>query len=381
MRIAAHLLLPAGSVLLVLLAAESALRALGPDPGDGLRALHQVQPETPWLYALRPGASTTLEVSGDVRYVVNEAGQRGPEVPLARTPGMARILVLGDSLAFGYGVADPDSFPRRLAHDLAEARPVEVINFGVGGYNSFNEAAIFAGRGVAYAPDVVLVQFCINDLNHPLVHFDANTRLQLAALPDDAFPDPDLPRTLPQHGAACRACLALRLCERISRVWTALCPDPIVGEAFAAGLAPRTLPEGPTRRWLARHYGSVASVARESGARFAIVAFPHEHQLEAGASDEVQRQLAELADIEGWELIDLLPAFLAASQHTDAQLFLDLWHPTAAGHAVASRAIAARLRTLGWLAGTQRHPARATARGESRSVPPAESARSRSHGP
>ena len=41
------------------------------------------------------------------------------------------------------------------------------------------------------------------------------------------------------------------------------------------------------------------------------------------------------------------PAFRAASQKSDAPLFLDLWHPSAAGHRVAAEALAAELTRQG----------------------------------
>ncbi|MBI5836756.1 MAG: hypothetical protein HZB25_05905 [Candidatus Eisenbacteria bacterium] len=63
-------------------------------------------------------------------------GLRGPEVNPADLAPL-RILVLGDSYAFGWGVSDEDAFPRRLESLLrarAPGRPVEVINAGVPGY-------------------------------------------------------------------------------------------------------------------------------------------------------------------------------------------------------------------------------------------------------
>src|SRR5205823_3569057 len=80
------------------------------------------------------------------------------------------------------------------------------------GYNPYTEAQLFADVGVGYRPDLVLVEFCINDLNDPTLHFDASTMASLGALPEAAFPDPGGRR--PAAGPAARLCRRLRTCPR-----------------------------------------------------------------------------------------------------------------------------------------------------------------------
>lgn len=330
----------------MLFVAEAAMRLL-PSAGDGLRGLHQAELGAPWLYALRPGARSQLDASSNVVYEVNPDGYRGPVAPLQKLDdGRLRVLVLGDSVAFGYGVEEEETFARRLEATSDGADGMEVLNFGVGGYNPYNEAALFQAKGPPYHPDIVLVQFCINDLNDPTSHFDAQTSLELGRIPDAAFPDP-AERADSAERASCvvHPCGCSRVCSAalgIVRRWTSS-----AAPLDAAALAPRNLTAGPSRQWIGDLYQEIATASHQIGARFAVVVFPYRDQAEAGASAEVQEQLSQLGRERGFAVIDLLPAFRAAD--TDEPLFLDLWHPTTAGHRVAAEEIGAQLQALGWI--------------------------------
>ena len=93
------------SVFVTLVIAELVLRIVDAARRvDDRRGLHQPRPDRPWLYGLRPGAVGTLEVSGDTLYRINSAGFRDRDRAQPKPPGVFRILVLGDSVGFGYGV-------------------------------------------------------------------------------------------------------------------------------------------------------------------------------------------------------------------------------------------------------------------------------------
>ena len=165
------------SVVAVLALAELGLRlrhALAPVPG--LKTLHELTPGEPQLFGLAPGARSVLGDEG-YAYEVNEYGMRDRVYPRERTSGRARVAAVGDSVTFGIGVRAEDTWPSRLEAELADG--TEVLNFGVGGYNAYNELGLLESRVLDWRPDLVLVQFCINDLNDPTLHFDSQTRLAL----------------------------------------------------------------------------------------------------------------------------------------------------------------------------------------------------------
>ena len=82
------------------------------------------------LFELRPGGVARAEVE----YRVNALGLRGPETAVDKPPGVRRVAVLGDSIAFGYWVAERDGFARQLEGLLRErGERVEVLDFGGAG--------------------------------------------------------------------------------------------------------------------------------------------------------------------------------------------------------------------------------------------------------
>jgi len=72
-----------------------------------------------------------------------------------------RILVLGDSYSFGNAVELEDSYVELLRQSFNEE--VEIINTGVSGYGINNEYLYFINEGLRYNPDIILLQFCVND--------------------------------------------------------------------------------------------------------------------------------------------------------------------------------------------------------------------------
>jgi lysophospholipase L1-like esterase len=305
-----------------------------------LRGLHEYRPDRSWLYGLRPGAEGRLSQTGDALYRINSDGYRGPRHARPRPAGGVRVAVLGDSIAFGYGVEEASAFPRVLEARLAALVPqagIEVVNLGVGGYNAWNEAELLKDVGITYQPDLVLVQFCINDLNDPSLHFDAQMRLLLSTIPDAAFPNPNLRRG-PRHSPSrvLAWCAASKFCALVRDRWLAAQESDFDDAAKRAAFTPIESPDGPEWRWLESRYLEMASTAERAGARFAVLAFPYPGQLAGRGQDPVQARLLAIARRHGWTLVDPLPAFRAA-QAAGTVLFFDWWHPTAAGQRIAAQ--------------------------------------------
>jgi hypothetical protein len=99
----------------------------------------------------------------------NALGYRGPSPTTVEKPaGTRRVLVLGDSFVFGWGVPEEDSIPGQLRARLANpAAPVEVVNAGYhAGAAPDAYYAYLRQEGMALAPDVVvLVVFTSNDID------------------------------------------------------------------------------------------------------------------------------------------------------------------------------------------------------------------------
>jgi len=106
-----------------------------------------------------PGSSAHL-MGVDVD--INSAGLRDREYPVARNE-RRRIVFLGDSLTFGWGVEQDATFEALLEQRLNTVQPTEVINFGHGNYNTAQQVSLFKKKGLRYQPDKVVVFFFVND--------------------------------------------------------------------------------------------------------------------------------------------------------------------------------------------------------------------------
>ena len=150
------------STLFALSLSEIALRLVGFKP-------LYVSPERDrfWKYdsllgwAHRPGQEGIFETP-QFRTVVriNQKGLRDREHLYERENDTKRILVLGDSFAWGYGVEEAERFSQLLE----EALGVEVINAGVSGYSSDQELLWYRNEGIKYETDLVILVVAGNDV-------------------------------------------------------------------------------------------------------------------------------------------------------------------------------------------------------------------------
>ncbi len=114
-------------------------------------------------YELRPGVAKFAQ---GAMVITNAHGMRDRERGVAKVPGTIRIAVLGDSYTFGFGVENDETYPAVLESLLnAEAidHRYEVLNFGVGGYSTQDEAVVLRAKVLAWKPDLVVVGYVRND--------------------------------------------------------------------------------------------------------------------------------------------------------------------------------------------------------------------------
>ena len=101
-----------------------------------------------------------------VRLRINGKGLRGREYPYEKSDRSFRILVLGDSLTLGWGVNQEQTYPSLLEQELNRQSgrgKYEVINAGVGNWNTVQEVKFYWEEGYKYKPDLVILGYCIND--------------------------------------------------------------------------------------------------------------------------------------------------------------------------------------------------------------------------
>ncbi len=102
------------------------------------------------------------------KIIINQKGLRGAEYRYEKEPGTLRVVMLGDSFAFGLGVDESDTVAVKLEELFGKAgKKVEVINMGVDGFGTDQEYLLLREEGVKYDPDVVICLFFVgNDVEN-----------------------------------------------------------------------------------------------------------------------------------------------------------------------------------------------------------------------
>ena len=277
-------------------------------------------------FELRPGALARAEVE----YRVNAEGLRGPEVTVEKPDGVRRVAVLGDSIAFGYWVAEEDTFGRQLEAMLNDLRgdgtPVEVLSFGVPGYNLDQEIETLRSRALAFEPDVVVLAFCLNDLEGIFSY-------ELGLVQDRTTRRRSLLGRL-REGVLSRsyffAWVEYRLAELEARRRFVGARNPLSGPVYE-----RVVEE--QRESLAGRFAVVQAMLAPRGIEGVVVVFPSF----TGAWDRyphahLHRAIIEAARGEGLRTVDLLDCY--AGYHYK-EVRVDVVHPSPMGHRVAAHAI------------------------------------------
>jgi lysophospholipase L1-like esterase len=108
-------------------------------------------------------------------FTTNSQGLRSlREIREEKEPGVIRILCLGDSYTMGWGVPDESTYPEQLGAALSKRYPgkrFEVINAGFLFSNVLDHIDYFREKGRRFTPDLVVEQFCYNDIDTDMRRF------------------------------------------------------------------------------------------------------------------------------------------------------------------------------------------------------------------
>ncbi len=302
-----------------------------PERQDGAPNL----PGNPYLlWEMVPGQRQEMGVTSSI----NEYGLRGPEWSLEKPEGVRRIMAVGDSSVYGFGMYDQDVFTALL--DARTGDSVQVINSAVPGYSTFQTVNLLKIRSLALGPDVLIIGNLWSDNN-----FDTMVDRELMAA-YGTFGN----RTSRSIREFLEASAAFRAFDYLLRVKSRE-PDPDkVG--WMEGR-----PEGGMARRVeindyAHNLQTMAELVHEIGGEVMFLVLANQEDLVPSghgpaAWDPYRDVMRDTAARHGAPVVDVPVAFRSSGLKGN-DLFIDAMHPSARGHAIIADAVEAVLLERGW---------------------------------
>ncbi|MDX2223487.1 MAG: SGNH/GDSL hydrolase family protein [Rhodospirillaceae bacterium] len=270
----------------------------------------------PGIHAKLMGADVALNATGD----------RNRQIASPKPPGTFRVLMLGDSVTFGWGVDQDRVFAAVVERELngRTAVAAEVVNLGVGNYNTAMEVAAALPRLDALAPDLIVLNYFINDAEPTPVH---------AELPWFA-------RTFYAYPVAGGA-------------WDAVKRRMLGGPDWMAYY--RALYADDAPGWTAAQAAMtrLADAARARNVPVILANIPELRELSPYPFAEVNTRVAAAAAERGLDYVDLLPA-LAGEPPPSLWVTVPDPHPNARAHELIGRALADHVARV-WLMPARPH--------------------------
>jgi lysophospholipase L1-like esterase len=295
-----------------------------------------------------------------VPVTINREGLRGDEISTPKPPHTTRLVAVGDSITFGYGITAEDTYAKvlekRLNANASAVKRYEVLNGGTLGGSLGDYLHFLSQKAEKLQPDIVLIGLTLNDI---LVYSEeggvseADTQWQGQQLP--------VVRRF-SHFLLRHSQLYMLIYSRLkSSLYDSgtLDINKVQGSNFVA-LSPPSVYQ--TQAWTSslEMLSRIVAFCRSRGYRLVVVVFPMQMQMSAAdlqfyrekyhlqlgdktLSGDPQRRLKEFAKATGVTLVDLLPVYRA---YDSKDLYLrnkmipfDPTHPSAIGNKIAAEEI------------------------------------------
>lgn len=364
-RMLAKLRLAFFSVILTLLVLEIAIRIICPqDLGYwDSRPFRRLTAEAPHYVENIPDTGTNFI---GVPIHINSLGMRGEEIAIPKPPKTVRILAVGDSITFGYGIRLEDTYAkvleRRLNQESVNGTSYEVLNGGTLGGSLADYLHFLTRKVEILQPDTVVVGLCLNDIQ---VYSDSGTNFETGV-----------------EWQGQQRPLAHRLnlfWLRHSQLYMLIYPrvkvlmyssgvldiNKVRGDNFVAVAPPS---DYQTRAWKSslEMLRRLNSFCNEHHYRLVVVLFPMQMQMsdrdmrfyrekyhlklgDGALAGDPQRRLHEFSSVSGIAVIDLLPVYRAYDSKdlyfSNKMIPSDAIHPSVKGNEVAADEIFRILRS------------------------------------
>lgn len=279
------------------------------------KPLQQPSKVTGLLWEPTPGADVAED---GVRYRINSKGLRDYEYAVEKGKDIFRIAVIGDSVTWGYTEL-PDTYPKIMERGLKRyysGKKIEVLNFGIGGTDSQHHLAILKERVLQYAPDVVVIGYCLNDIRFSSVY---DKQLVMWFLQRFNFAD----------------FVAVKAGETLWRLHYGTGTEG-GDKYYREHLGLYEDHEKISR--LRRVLREVKLVLDERGSKLAVVIFPFRQQFDSNSQMKPQESVKAICKEEGIPVLDILPQL---KDYNKDKLYIegDFIHFSSFGNEAVARSI------------------------------------------
>lgn len=265
--------------------------------------MHRPHPTLFW--ELSPNL-VRMEAGEDVQ--TDSHGFRSPEVSVQKPAGQIRVMILGDSSAFGFKVGDRETFGAYLVKMLRQkhkGKDIVLVNTAVSGWTTYQAKTFMKEKGWKFSPDIIIIAF--NDDGQPEWKEDV-----------ERAPSPGI---TPLLRILYKSNIYLSLKKIVINSQVKRNPS------FTFWPKER---EGKTRvtpRQLRKNIDEILTEAKKRGSQVIIVSMP----LQFPGGLQHREQMKQAAENTSFVYLDFLRGFMPYPQE---QVFQDVMHPTPKGQKI-----------------------------------------------
>ena len=264
-------------------------------------------------------------LSGGKNVYTNSHGFRSPELPVKKPEGQYRIMILGDSSAFGFRVKNNETFGwvlMKLLRQKYPGRDIQLINAAVAGWTTHQAAAFMRERGWKYSPDIVIVAF----------NNDPSSELKS-----------DVERTPPK-----KLIPLLKILYK-SNIYLAI-KKLVLNERIKKDVKSILEPEGKKSKRrvpikdFRNNFDSIIDGATDRDAKVIAVSMPL--QRSGGFIMDYRNTQKKAVEEEDFPAIDFIGVF---QKYPHEEVFMDVMHPTVKGHKIIGEKLYELIVQTQWL--------------------------------
>lgn len=253
------------------------------------------------IYQLKSNLESSYK---DAAFSTNSAGLRDKEYALEKDSTTLRVALLGASYEQGAGVANHQTFENVLEDSLnanSDYRPVEILNFAIGGYSPVQNVTVAEEKMVQFGPDVALYAMYSTEKRRMLM------QMENIVQQNRQLPYPFISELIEKSGAK----------PEMSKEEIRALLDPYAEELLT---------------W---SFQQIAEISRSNGITPVALMMPTTRELK-GIDEEWKEKLITMTNEAGFTLIDMEGAYGEVEELAIALAVYDQ-HPNVLGHRLLAR--------------------------------------------